>query len=121
MNRKEVIELLLAEFPKVPNREVCQVATENEIERIAEELNFDEVSRFLNNKKTLNLTVAEVPKEMHFEMILYFILMTEYYAEYDEYNKYQIWNYDDADTLKFIQNVGLILGGMKSLILFLHI
>ena len=107
MNRKEVIKLLLAEFPKVPNREVCQVATENEFERIAEELEFEEVGGFLKEGK-LNLTVAEVPKEFRFEVVLYFILMTDFSEYYPQDS--EIWNLDDGDTLKFIDDVKEILG-----------
>ncbi len=108
MNRKEVIKFLLEELKKVPNREVCLVATEEQIERIAEELEFDGVGGFLNTKKSLNLTVAEVPKDLHFEVVLYFILMTEFSEYFPEDS--EIWNLDDGDTLKFIDDVKAIPG-----------
>ena len=51
--------------------------------------------------------MAEVPKEFHFEMVLYFILMTEVVPEKANF---QVWNFGDPDTLQFIQNIAISLG-----------
>lgn len=109
MKREEVIKFFLEELKKVPNREVCQVATEDQIHRISKELDFEIMDQFLKNEN-LALKISEVPKEFHFEMVLYFLLMAEHKMSAIDS---KVWK-EDADTQKFIKNMKDILGLDKS-------
>ena len=102
MNREQVLEFLLKELEKVPNRDVCRVATEEQMERIAAELDFETILEIWL-VEDLKLYISEIPEELRTEVIVYFCLLTEY--EYADLNEKEIWSYYDEETLAFLTNI----------------
>lgn len=105
MNREEAKKFLLEELKKVPDRDVCRVATEEQIQRIAAELDFETMIDFLE-VEDLELSIAEIPEKLHTEIVLYFCMLTEY-EYYVGISDEAVWNakLDDESTYNFITNI----------------
>ncbi len=103
MNREQVLEFLLKELEKVPNRDVCRVATEEQMKRIAAELDFEAILEFLLDED-LKLCISEIPEGFHMEIILYFAMMTEVDESQFPYEG-EIWDLFDKATGDFVANV----------------
>lgn len=102
MERKELVEKLIEEFKKVPNRDVCRVATKDEVKVIADEMKIDfETMIQFSSSKALLLTICAIPKEFHFEAIMFFTMAGDYYFDefYFQNPEETIWNLNDQETL----------------------
>ena len=100
MDRKEVLEHLLEELTKLPNRQLCCEVTADEVRKIADlELDFDPLVDFINADNCLKLKSSEV-SENRIQALLYFSLMNEHVGCMMDYH---IWNYEDEDTGRFIE------------------
>ena len=112
MERKEVIKVLFEELEKkVPNRDICRVATKEQIQRIMKEVDFEAIERYLESK-SLGLTAADIPRELVFEMILYSLSTTEWDKDGSTiyYMDTTLWNLEDAATKIFIQGIKKVFG-----------
>lgn len=104
--REEIIKFLLEELKKVPNREICQVVTAEQMDRIIAELNFEPMLEFLV-KDDLEIKSHEIPLELRTEMVLYICILEE---ENDRYfYDDEIWDFDDAAVEEFVENTKKLL------------
>lgn len=110
MKRDEAVKFLLEELKKVPNLDVCRVATDQQMKRIAAEIDFETMQSFwldavLNADLDagLELKISEVPVELYTEVILYFCMLVEYRRALPDDD--DIWNLEDEATVAFLSKV----------------
>lgn len=102
MERENAIKIFLDQLGKVPNRDACKVATKEKIEEIAKKMNFGEIWNFLE-EHDLDLTVKDIPKEQHYEVILASALFNEWSK--DEIYTWEIWDESDKATGEMLNKV----------------
>lgn len=111
MNREEAVKFLLEELKKVPNRDVLRLATEEQMERIAAELDLETMKNFLK-EDDLKLNIQEIPEELYTEISLYFCMLQQFTGRY-VYDS-EVWACDE-NTLQFIESVRKSLKVMEYL------
>ena len=65
---------------QVPNEEICRVATKEQIERIAAEIDFEPIKDYFETG-SLGLTIRNVPPDLWFKLTLWSILITESFED----------------------------------------
>ncbi len=111
LNQKK--ENFLEELRKnVPNRDVCRVATKEQIEQIMAEVNFEFVDELLENR----IMISHIPEDILFEMVLYVLSTTEWEEEaiIAGFTDFQIFNLEDKKTRIFINVIKKMFGIPKS-------
>ncbi len=112
-NAKILFEIL---EEKVPNREVCRVASQQEIERIMAEVNAIIEEKKIEEQR-IEITAEKLPREIVFEMVLYIISTTEWLGYEDDnisYNDKKFWNLEDKATRNFVNGIKMVFGIAKS-------
>lgn len=107
MERKKIMKLFLRDLRrKVPNQKKCQVATEEEIMGMARKIDFEPMEKFLS-QNSLDLTLSEIPQELRFNSVCYFVLCTEVMMEesHQLLDDSEIWNFSDYETLHYITDI----------------
>lgn len=109
--------LFLEEIKKVPNRDVLRVATRAEIRRIAEEIDFEAIERIYAESPSLGLVKSDIPEDMLFEANFIFNLSLEFETELHTggyWEVYYVWNLEDLDTYKMVENYAIHIGDINS-------
>lgn len=104
MTGQKALESLLKEFEKVPSRDVCRVATEQQMERIAADFDFETMEEFFEDHCLhLDLCVSQIPAELRMEAIVYFAMLTEYVDPCIVED--EVWDRHDEETADFLTSV----------------
>ena len=111
MNRDEAKKILLEQLEKLPNREICRIATEEEIETIVKQVEIDvenTVSQILL-VDNLYFKLSEIPKDKRFEAILYLALYSEEFKDFYILDDFEIWDLADTETDIWIEKLKRML------------
>lgn len=106
--RKELLKSLTRDLQKtMPNRNYCKRLSMEELKKLAHRIKYDQITYYLWDCE-LKLKASEIPKRLWFQLILYFILYSEYILDMnisENLEDSQIFDMNDTETREKLNNI----------------